>query len=65
MKALKPFIKPFEAPQRSLKIKISSYIFLVGIGARRVKNIMERLPVQSDMNNEDTNLEKTIKITQK
>ena len=26
---------------------------------------MERLPVQSDMNNEDTNLEKTIKITQK
>ena len=28
MKALKAFIKPFEAPQRSMKIKILTFFFL-------------------------------------
>ena len=38
MKAFKAFVKPFEAPQRSMKIKISVNFFsLSGIGAERVK----------------------------
>ena len=40
MKALKAFIKPFEAPQRSVKIKIELNFFtLSGIGTLRVKII--------------------------
>ena len=38
MKAFKVFIKPFEAPQGSVKIKIQVNFFsLSGIGAERVK----------------------------
>ena len=40
MKAFKAFIKPFEAPQRSVKIKIELNFFtLSGIGTLRVKII--------------------------
>ena len=39
MKAFKVFIKPFEAPQRSVKIKISHNFFTSsGIRTGRVKN---------------------------
>ena len=49
MKALKAFIKSFEAPQRSVKIKIKLVFFSSsGIGAQRVKlmamNKNEMLP---------------------
>ena len=38
MKAFKAFIKPFEVPQRSVKIKIYVYFFfLSGIETLRVK----------------------------
>ena len=38
MKALKAFIKPFEVPQRSVKIRIYvNFFFLFGIGTLRVK----------------------------
>ena len=38
MKFLKAFIKPFEAPQRSEKIKIKvNFLSLCGIGTGRVK----------------------------
>ena len=38
MKAFKTFIKPFEAPQRSLKTKIQvNFLSLSGIGRERVK----------------------------
>ena len=38
MKALKAFIKSFEVPQRSVKIKILvNFFFLSGIGTLRVK----------------------------
>ena len=37
MKALKTFIKPFEAPQNGVKIKIYvNFFFLYGIGTLRV-----------------------------
>ena len=40
MKALKAFIKPFEAPQRSVKIKIELNFFtLSGIGPLRAKHV--------------------------
>ena len=39
MKALKAFIKPFEAPQRSVKIKIQvNFFILSGIGTLRGKD---------------------------
>ena len=38
MKAFKALIKPFEAPQRSVRIKIYvNFFFLSGIGTLRVK----------------------------
>ena len=43
MKAFKAFIKPFEAPQSSVKIKIDvNFFFLSGIGTLRVKIQMVR-----------------------
>ena len=45
MKAFKAFIKPFEAPQRSVKIKIEvNFFYLSGIGAGRV-NVVSNLGV--------------------
>ena len=49
MKALKVFIKPSEAPQRNVKIKILlSFLTLSGIGTLRVN--------KNEMPNEDKNL---------
>ena len=40
MKAFKAFVKPFEAPQGSVKIKISFIFFVLpGIGTLRVKRV--------------------------
>ena len=43
MKALKAFIKPFEAPQRNMKIKISVNFYLIQhsemLGAGRVNKV--------------------------
>ena len=38
MKALKTFVKPFEGPQRRVKIKFKLFFFFAGIGARKVNN---------------------------
>ena len=48
MKAYKAFIKPFEAPQRSVKIKIQHKCLLFvrdwdGIGTSRVKRYEKRV----------------------
>ena len=48
MKAFKGFIKPFEAPQRSVKIKIHvNFLSLSGIRTTRVKfdNIFGKIPL--------------------
>ena len=38
MKAIKTYIKPFEAPQRSVKMKIKlNYFFSFGIGTGKIK----------------------------
>ena len=39
MNALKAFKKPFEAPQRNVKIKNLRFFFLSGIGTVRVNSI--------------------------
>ena len=46
MKAFKAFIKPFEAPQRSAKIKIELNFFSsAGIGTGRVKSATVESPI--------------------
>ena len=40
MKALKAFIKPFEALQRSLKIKILVFSLRPGLGREELSNVL-------------------------
>ena len=43
MKAFKAFIKPFEAPQRNVKIKIEvNFLSLSGVGTGKVKISQEQ-----------------------
>ena len=45
---MKAFIKPFEAPQRSVKIKIKvNFFFLPGTGTLRVKKRICNFPLLS------------------
>ena len=49
MKAFKTFIKAFEAPKRSVKIKISANFSSSRIGMRRVKvfcKVMENMEIK-------------------
>ena len=52
MKTFKAFIKPFEAPQSSVKMKISLNFFtLSGIGTLRVNNAASDWPIQHNPEN--------------
>ena len=61
MKAFKAFIKPFEAPQRSVKIKIYlNFLSSSGIGTGRVKMMIIYISFRRYLKKNDLNTTKVI-----